>query len=324
MKSALVMHPDCGRHDTGWGHPEHMGRLPAIVRAIEKQTPALHELVLHHVPEHATDEQIDRVHASGHIERVRSLVAEAEKGGQPIAASPDTMVSATSWDAAMAAAGCAVEAVGVVMRGEAGSAFALTRPPGHHAEADEIMGFCLFNNVAVATRALQVEWDVGRVMIVDWDVHHGNGTQHIFQEDPTVYYLSLHQSPWYPGTGEERERGTGPGDGTVRNVPIAAGTSRKAYLSLFEEALDAAFAEFAPDFVLISAGYDCLAGDPFGGLLLEPEDLHAMTRGVLQRARSDVEGRLAVVLEGGYDPARTGAGVVATLRALCDLPPVDA
>ena len=319
--SALVMHPDCGRHDTGWGHPEHMGRLPAIVRAVERETPALHERVLHRVPGHATELQVLRAHTPGHVARVRRLVAEAETNGRPVTVGGDTVVSAASWEAALAAAGCAAEAAAVVVRGEAGSAFALTRPPGHHATADALMGFCLFNNVAVATRALQAEWSIRRVMIVDWDVHHGNGTQDIFYDDGDVYYLSLHQWPWYPGTGRADERGAAAGRGTTRNVPVRGGTSRGDYLRLYTGALDAAFAEFAPEFVFVSAGFDCLAGDPLGGLLLEPDDIHAMTARLLDQSRATAGGRVVVVLEGGYDPQRAGAGVVATLRALCGLPP---
>ena len=321
--SALVMHPDCGRHDTGWGHPDHMGRLPAIVRAVERETPALHERVLHRVPGLATEEQLLRVHTPGHIARVRRLVREAETNGRPVTVGGDTVVSAASWDAALAAAGCAVEAAALVVRGEAASAFALTRPPGHHATAEALMGFCLFNNIAVATRALQAEWGIRRVMIVDWDVHHGNGTQDIFYDDGEVYYLSLHQWPWYPGTGRADERGRAAGRGTTRNVPVRAGTSRDDYLRLYGGALDAAFAEFAPEFVFVSAGFDCLAGDPLGGLLLEPDDIHAMTAGLLDLSQAAAGGRVVVALEGGYDPPRVGAGVVATLRALCGLPARD-
>ncbi len=318
--TALVMHPDCGRHDAGWAHPEHMGRLPAIVRAIERETPALHTLVEHVVPEAATEEDVLRVHEPAHVERLRESVARAAAGGQPVAVSGDTVVSGASRDAAFAAAGCAVEAAARVVRGEARNAFALTRPPGHHANTREMMGFCLLNNVAIAAHALRARHGVGRILIVDWDVHHGNGTQDIFYEDGDVYYLSLHQSPWYPGTGRIEERGAGAGEGATRNVPIRAGTAPAEYRRAYTAALDAVFAEFTPEFVLVSAGFDCLAGDPLGGLLLEPADLHAMTTELMARCRSVAGGQLTLVLEGGYDPARTGAGVVATLRALCGLP----
>jgi acetoin utilization deacetylase AcuC-like enzyme len=210
-----------------------------------------------------------------------------------------------------------------VLDGEAGTAFAAARPPGHHATADRAMGFCLFNNVAIAARWAQTARGVGRVLIVDWDVHHGNGTQEIFYADPSVYYLSLHQSPHYPGTGAAEERGEGAGVGATRNVPIPAGLPAAEYRRLFEEALDAALDEFSPELVLVSAGFDCLAGDPLGDLLLEPVDLHGLTRTLVERTRSTAGGRVVAVLEGGYAPDRVGRGVVQVIRALGGLPPKD-
>jgi acetoin utilization deacetylase AcuC-like enzyme len=316
---ALVMHSDCGLHDTGWGHPEHQGRLPAVIRSIERNTPALLPCISMHEANPATQSALLRVHAPHHIALVRRLVEDSAATGELATIDGDTMISGASWRAAVAAAGCAVDAATLVASGKARTAFALCRPPGHHATNDRIMGFCLFNNIAVAARAVQQESGIGRVLIVDWDVHHGNGTQEIFWQDPSVYYLSLHQFPWYPGTGLPEERGAGPGLGTVRNVPVAAETPRKTYLNCFRDALDATFEEFSPELVLISAGYDCMAGDPLGQLLLEPEDLHWMTRLLLER----MDGRLVLALEGGYEPARLGDGVVATLRALCDLEPAD-
>lgn len=317
------MHPDCGLHDTGWGHPEHQGRLPAIVKAIYQDTPALIEVMLQREAEPAGLAELRRVHSPEHIERVRAAVAEAEQTGSQVSLDADTVVSAASWDAALAAAGCAVSGVRLVLDGEAATAFAGSRPPGHHATRDLAMGFCLFNNVAVAARWAQAERGVERVLIIDWDVHHGNGTQDIFYADPSVYYLSLHQSPHYPGTGEAEERGAGAGLGTTRNLPLEEGTTAAGYRRLFEGALDMVLAEFAPELVLISAGFDCLAGDPLGGLGLEPVDLHALTRLVLERTQATAGGRVVAVLEGGYAPARVGAGVVDVIRALGGLPPHD-
>jgi acetoin utilization deacetylase AcuC-like enzyme len=317
------MHPDCGLHDTGWGHPEHQGRLPAIVKAIYQDTPALLEVMLQREAEPVGTTELLRAHSPEHIERVRAAVAEAERTGSQVSLDSDTVVSAASWDAALAAAGCAVTGVRLVLDGEAATAFAGSRPPGHHATRDLAMGFCLFNNVAVAARWAQAERGVERVLIIDWDVHHGNGTQDIFYADPSVYYLSLHLSPHYPGTGEAEERGAGAGVGTTRNIPLAAGTSAAEYRRLFEGALDAVLADFAPELVLISAGFDCMAGDPLGGLLLEPSDLHALTGVVLERTRATAGGRVVAVLEGGYAPARVGAGVVAVIRALGGVPPQD-
>jgi len=319
LRSTLVMHSDCGRHDTGWGHPEHQGRLPAIVRAIERNTPALLPRVATREAEPAGTDVLLVVHDPAHVERVRALTRHAAEHGQLIEIEGDTIISPASWEAATAAAGCVLDAARLVVRGESPTAFALARPPGHHATADRIMGFCLFNNVAVAARAMQSEQGIERILIVDWDVHHGNGTQEIFYSDPAVYYLSLHQYPWYPGTGLAGQRGAGSGRGTTRNVPLAAGTSRADYKRAFTGALDAVFDEFVPELIIVSAGYDSMAGDPLGGLLLEPEDFHALTRAIVDRADAAAGGRAVFALEGGYAPERTGQAVVATLRALCGL-----
>jgi acetoin utilization deacetylase AcuC-like enzyme len=321
--TALVLHPDCGRHDTGWGHPEHQGRLPAIVQAIYRETPALLDRVLQREGSHASAAQLARVHTPGHIAAVEALARDAERTGSVVRIEADTVVSGASWDAARAAAGCVLDAVALVLAGEAESAFALSRPPGHHALADRAMGFCLFNSVAVAARALQQEHGRTRVLIVDWDVHHGNGTQDVFYDDPSVYYLSLHQSPHYPGTGAAAERGAGAGQGATRNIPLPAGTTAAEYRQAFSDALDATFAEFTPDFVLVSAGFDCLRGDPLGGLLLEPADLHAMTRELAARARAAGAAGPVATLEGGYAPPRTAAGVLAVFRALAGLEPAS-
>ena len=318
----LVMHGACGLHDTGWGHAEHQGRLPAIVRALEKDTPALLPHMVHTMPAPITIEALLRVHTAPHIDGVRAAAQEAERTGRLQMLDPDTAVSPPSWDAALAAAGCAAEAARCVLDGEADAAFALARPPGHHALADRAMGYCLFNNVAVAARTVQ-QRGAGRVLIVDFDVHHGNGTQDIFYEDPSVYFLSLHQSPWYPGTGAAEERGAGAGRGTTRNVPLSAGTDVATYLRAFEDALGAALDEFTPELVLVSAGYDCLRGDPLGALLLEPTDVHALVAVLVEAGRS-VRAGVACTLEGGYDPPRVGRGVVQTMRALAGLAPAGA
>jgi acetoin utilization deacetylase AcuC-like enzyme len=319
--AALILHGDCGLHDTGWGHPEHQGRLPAIVNAIYRETPVLLDHVLQHEARPASESQLRRIHTVDHVESIRTSVAEAVRRGAGVRIDADTIVSAASWDASLAAAGCAIDAVSLVMTGRAHTALALCRPPGHHATPERAMGFCLFNNVAVAARAAQAEHGIERVLIIDWDVHHGNGTQDAFYSDPSVFYLSLHLDGHYPGTGAAEEKGVDAGVGTTHNVPVPAGTSAAEYRAAFSTAIRHAFEQSRPDLVMISAGYDCLAGDPLGGLMLEPVDMHAITCQVMEAAGKTAGGRVVVALEGGYAPARTGAGVVSTLRALAGLAP---
>jgi acetoin utilization deacetylase AcuC-like enzyme len=312
-----VLHPDCALHDPGWGHPEHQGRLPAIVSALEKATPELLDLVLQLEASPAAEALLALCHEAEMVSAVRDAVALAAESGTQVALDGDTLISAASWDAALAAVGSAVDAVELVLAGTVASAFALTRPPGHHATAARSMGFCLFNNVAVAARRAQ-ELGAHRVLIVDWDVHHGNGTQDIFWLDPDVFYVSLHQSPLYPGTGSVGERGEGAGEGTTLNRPLPAGTGAAIYLPVFEEAVTTAVRAHAPDLILLSAGFDLLAGDPVGGTSLEPDDMHDLTRCVLEVAGRDVP--VVAVLEGGYNPPRTAAGVVEVFRALAGAP----
>jgi acetoin utilization deacetylase AcuC-like enzyme len=319
---ALVAHGDCGLHDTGWGHPEHMGRLPAVIRALERDTPALLEHVLQHEASCATEAHLLRVHSHEHVQRICRAAEEAEQTGEVVRLDADTVVSAASWAAAVASAGCAMDGARLTLEGRARHAMALCRPPGHHATRDLAMGFCLFNNAAVAARMAQAELGVERVLIIDWDVHHGNGTQDIFYDDATVFYLSLHLDRHYPGTGGAEETGSGAGAGFNLNVPLPAGTDAASYRSAFEEAVGVAFRTSRPELVLVSAGFDCLRGDPLGGLLLEPADLHAMTRQVMAAAEA-AGAPVVALLEGGYAPPRLGAGVVATVRALAGVPPLD-
>jgi acetoin utilization deacetylase AcuC-like enzyme len=311
------MHEACGRHDTGWAHPEHQGRLPAILNAIYQETPVLLDHVQQVEATLATEEDVLRVHSTAHLEQLRRASAMAIESGRIVGLDSETLVSPASWEAAFAAAGCVLSAARLVLNGDVPTAFALARPPGHHATQDVAMGFCLLNNVAIAARWLRTQ-GVDRILIIDWDVHHGNGTQDIFYADPSVYYLSLHQHPLYPGTGQPDERGAGAALNRNRNVRVSAGTAGPQYLALFEDAIEATLAEFSPDFVLVSAGFDCLRGDPLGGLELEPADLHQLTSGLLQRLAPRTT-RVVHALEGGYNPPRVGEGVVAVLRALAGL-----
>ncbi|HYS79391.1 MAG TPA: histone deacetylase [Anaeromyxobacteraceae bacterium] len=319
MTGAVVHHAWCQGHDPGPEHPEGADRLEGILGAVRADT-ALRGAVREVQARPATLQDLLRVHAPEHLALVRKAAEEASSAGGVRWLDPDTAVSALSFEAALASAGCAIEAAELVARGEASAAFACCRPPGHHATPDRAMGFCLFNNVAVAARRLQARFAMERLLIVDWDVHHGNGTQEIFWEDPSIYYLSLHLYPHYPGTGAASERGAGAGAGTTRNVPLGHGTTAAEYRDAFREALDATLEEFTPEMVLVSAGFDCLAGDPLGGILLEPADLHAIASDLLERTRSATDGRIAAVLEGGYVPARMGQAVADVLRSFCGLP----
>ncbi|HUL58198.1 MAG TPA: histone deacetylase [Anaeromyxobacteraceae bacterium] len=322
--AVLVSHPWCNAHDTGPGHPESRARLPALLDALRRDA-ALAGGALREVEARpARLQDLLLVHTPEHVAGVERAGKRARETGSIVWLDPDTAVSEASFEAARASAGCAICAVEEVVRGEAAGAFAACRPPGHHAIAGEAMGFCLFDNVAVAARYAQRRLGIERVLIVDWDVHHGNGTQEIFWEDPSVYLLSLHLRPHYPGTGAASERGGSAGAGTTRNVPLPVGTSAAEYRRAFSAALGSALDEFSPELVLVSAGFDCLAGDPLGGLELDPEDLHAVAAELVERTRVTAGGRIAAVLEGGYVPERMGQAAVNVVRAFVGLPAAPA
>jgi len=320
----FLLHPDAPLHDTGWGHPEHQGRLRALSSAVGRDLLALHKEVVQVEPGTVTDEDLLRVHTPDYLALLRTAVERADKEGTPLALDGDTIVSGASWLAATGSSAALLTAVEQVASGALSSAFVATRPPGHHATPDRAMGFCLINHVAVAARWLQETGRAERVLIVDWDVHHGNGTQDAFYDDGTVFYLSLHQWPHYPGTGAASETGVGDGAGWTLNVPLPGGTSAEEYREHFSRALAQGLETCRPDFVLISAGFDVMAGDPLGAMLLEPEDLHAITREVMAGAAGIGGGNahgagVVATLEGGYDPARTGLGAAAVLRALAGI-----
>ena len=303
---AFISHSDCGRHDNGWGHPEHVGRVRAITSAL-KYHPELFMALDLLEGRHATEDDLALAHDRGYIARVRALAAA---GGGRLDA--DTVVSEGSWDAACGAAGSVLEAVERAMDGRNRRSFCAVRPPGHHALRDQGMGFCLFGSVAVAAyRARQLGAE--RVLIVDWDVHHGNGTQALVEEEPAIRFVSMHQWPWYPGSGAADDRGP---HGSVWNVPMPAGLPARRYLDALFTAVDAATEGWTPDLVLVSSGFDSLAGDPLGGFTLELDDVASLTRELVARAERWCGGRLVSALEGGYAPARLAQGVVAHLEAL--------
>ena len=317
----ILIHPAAALHDPGWGHPEHQGRMRFLSSAVSRDMLALHDRVAQMEPRSATEEEILRVHTEEHYLRVQEVADRAMMEERSVPIDSDTLVSSASWDAAVGSSGAVLTAADGIASGTIKNAFVGTRPPGHHASASKAMGFCLFNHVAVAARYVQDQGFADRVLIVDWDVHHGNGTQDIFYEDGSVFYLSLHQAPHFPGTGLAEETGRGPGAGTTLNVPLAPGTPREDYRSHWAQALQDVRSRFQPDFIFISSGFDVLAGDPLGGQNLEPEDLHGFTRDLLEFADETAGGRLIALLEGGYVPERVGSGAVAVIRALVGLDP---
>jgi acetoin utilization deacetylase AcuC-like enzyme len=307
VRAAFISHSDCGRHDTGWGHPEHVGRLRAVTRAL-REDPELFHSVEHLEGRHATIEEISLAHDPAYIASVRVI---AEQGGGRLDA--DTVASSGSWEAATAGAGCVLTGVDLSVSGVNSRSFSAIRPPGHHAVRNRAMGFCLFGNVAIAAHYARQKHGLQKILIVDWDVHHGNGTQALVESEPDIRFVSMHQWPWYPGTGAGADRGP---HRTVWNIPKSPGMPRSDYVESLERGIDEATKGFIPELILISAGFDSLAGDPLGGFTLELEDFDALTRSLVARADSWCEGRIVSALEGGYAPERVGEAAVRHLRAL--------
>ena len=298
------------RHDTG-RHPENARRIEAIKNQfIERglvdrcQRPAW-------AP--ATDQQQHRAHTEAYTSQVRSF---AEAGGGQI--EQDTVVSPQSWHVTQHAAGAACDAVDRIVAGESTNAFCAIRPPGHHALRGAAMGFCLLNNVAIAARHATEALGLDRVLIIDWDVHHGNGTQAIFYEDPQVGFYSIHRWPFYPGTGDSNETGTGTGLGTTRNDPIPFGTDRKSFVDQFTRSVEQFAAHMQPQLILLSAGFDAHRKDPIGSLGLETEDFAKLTRIILSVANHHCDGRLVSLLEGGYDPQALAESASLHVEALLE------
>ena len=307
MTVAYISHSDCGRHDTGWGHPEHVGRLRAIPRALREDADLFHALA-HVEGRHAEPDELALAHEASYIDQVRGIAAG---GGGRLDA--DTVISEGSWDAATAGAGCVLDGVDMAFDGRAVRSFSAVRPPGHHALAARGMGFCLFGNVAIAAHYARQRHGIERVLIVDWDVHHGNGTQALVERERDIRFVSMHQWPWYPGTGAADDRGP---LRSIWNVPMPASQPRERYVDAWTRAIDAATDGWTPDLLLVSAGFDSLAGDPLGAFTLEVDDFVAMTRDLVARAESWCDGRIVSALEGGYAPDRMAAAAVAHLKAL--------
>jgi acetoin utilization deacetylase AcuC-like enzyme len=291
--TAFFYDPIFLEHETGAGHPERADRLRAIVERLHAD--ALWDRLEHHAPRPATVDEITLVHPLEHVEAIRRA---SERGGASI--DPDTVVSAASYEAAARAAGAGIEACALVLGGSASNAFCAVRPPGHHAETRRAMGFCLFNNIAVAARHVQRAHGLARVAIVDWDVHHGNGTQEIFERDPTVLYVSTHQHPLYPGTGLASETGRGEGEGFTLNIPMPSGSDDDDYRRAFER-ITTKLDEFRPELLLVSAGFDAHRRDPLASMLVTTEGFRWMMAWAMATAERLCDGRLVAMLEGGYD-----------------------
>ncbi len=313
-ETGLVYHPQYLAHYTGSTHPERKDRLDAIVRRLE-ETGLLDELpsVL---PRPAAIEELSAVHDEEYILSVRDRIER----GVTLLDATDTGVGKESWNAALLAAGGACSAVDAVMAGEVMRVFCAVRPPGHHARRNAAMGFCIFNNVAVAARYLQQSYGISRVAIIDWDVHHGNGSQEMFYDDPTVFYLSLHQFPHYPGTGSSTESGEGEGVGFNFNVPVPPDTGEAEYIRLFEDAIGSRIAPFRPEFIFISAGFDAHADDPLSNLSLREESYRRMTEITCAIANEHAGGRIVSLLEGGYELDALARSVEAHMRELIERP----
>jgi acetoin utilization deacetylase AcuC-like enzyme len=298
------------KHETGQ-HPERPARLRSITARLDASGLAARCTAGTYLP--LKEETLLSVHSPEQVRRARQA---AERGGGRL--DPDTVVSPASFEVALAAAGACVAAVDAVLAGPERNALCLVRPPGHHATPTRSMGFCLFGNVALAARHARTAHQLNRVLIVDWDVHHGNGTQDIFYEDPAVTFFSIHRygMGFYPGTGAADETGTGPALGHTLNAPVRYGTPRPDYRAAFTRALEKAAAASRPELVLVSAGFDAHARDPIGSLGLEVEDFAWLTRQVLDVARAHAGGRLVSCLEGGYDLEALAESVEAHLKEL--------
>jgi acetoin utilization deacetylase AcuC-like enzyme len=307
VTTALITHPACLEHDTGPYHPETSERLRAVLAALEAEEFAG---LLREAAPMATVEQLSRVHPRAYVDTILSIRPDL---GEPVQLDGDTVMSHGSADAAARAAGGACMAVDAVMEGWARAAFAAVRPPGHHAEPSRAMGFCLFNNAAVAAMHARVRWGIQRVAVVDFDVHHGNGTQAMFAADPDLFYASSHQSPCYPGTGESWEHGVAD---NIVNAPLQARAGSAAFRAAWSNIILPALDTFAPGLLIISAGFDAHVADPLAQLRLETTDFAWITDQLVAVADKHCGGRVVSVLEGGYDLHALAASAAVHVRGL--------
>ena len=294
-KTGFIYHKSYLSHNTGKSHLESPDRLKAIIKHLRKEN--IYSQLVHIEPAPSSSKWITTIHTPEYVEHVK----ESCKNGKKYLDSPDVLISQQSYEVACLAVGGVLKAIDAVIDGKVQNAFCAVRPPGHHALKDRAMGFCLFNNVAIGARYIQKKYKLQKVLIIDWDVHHGNGTQDAFYDDSSVLYFSIHQYPFYPGSGSEEEKGVGKGFGYNINVPLSAGCGDKEYIKVFEEKLKPKALDFNPDFVIISAGFDAYKDDPLGGMKVTTKGFAEMTRIVKEIAEECCNGRFVSVLEGGYN-----------------------
>lgn len=309
-KTGFVYHDSFLKHDTGAGHPERPGRLQSITNHLKEIK--LWQQLQHMLIDEAPEEWLLQVHSLEHIRFLKHACSQ----GMMTLDGGDTHASKESYDVALLAVGGVLAATDAVMNGLLQNAFCAVRPPGHHAERDKVMGFCLLNNIAVAARYAQLKFRAERVAIIDWDVHHGNGTQHIFYNDKSVLYMSTHQYPFYPNTGSRGERGAGDGKGYTLNIPMFAGAGEEEFIEAFTEEIIPSLENFHPDLILISAGFDAHRDDPLANLELTEESFGKLTSMVAETAAKVCNGRIVSILEGGYSLTALPRSVEAHLRAM--------
>lgn len=311
-KTAYCFDPIYLQHDSGWGHPERAERLIAIDTKL--QSFDFYEGLVRIKPVRADYSHIERIHSRDYILRVKHEI----ESGIDYLDSMDTGVCKKSFDVALYAVGGGLAMCDAIMRGDAVHGFCAVRPPGHHAERDYAAGFCIFNNIAIAARYLQYEHGIGRVAIVDWDVHHGNGTQHSFESDDSVLYISLHQYPYYPGSGSSRERGRDAGEGYTLNIPMSPGSGDEDYRDAFDDKIVPALDDFAPGFILISAGFDAHEADPLASIELSTGMYHTCTKMLKDVAARHSHSRIIAFLEGGYNLYAIAESSAAMMRAFTE------
>ena len=309
--SILVSDLAFEKHDTGFGHPEQPARNKAVLKALDSA--GISDKFRKVEPRPCEDADVLRCHSEKYLNAVKADVAS----GKTQLSTGDTTICSESLDIGRLAAGATLAAADEVLAGSASNAFCVVRPPGHHATPDKGMGFCIFNNIAIAARYAQKKHGIGKILIVDWDVHHGNGTQDIFYGDETVFFFSTHQSPWYPGTGEREETGKGKGLGSTLNRPCPAGSGHdKIVENAFGQDLLTAMNRFRPELIFISAGFDSRIGDPLGQFRLNDDDFTSLTGIVLDLAKEYANGKVVSVLEGGYDLDGLGKASVSHAQKL--------